>query len=253
MPLFRKKSPPPATPINSPPLTPAEHIRQKLATFHPRTKDRRALAASSSAIALSIVSTSRDPTDLVLNEPGSSKESGWVTAYEAAMMAVEIADPSSDMFLPLKAVVGALSVLLKNCDVSAAKHFVSSVAYRFLQQFAANAEQVGDIEKRVQSIAEVLTYPVSDQDGEEKARREGLRGSVLPPSRDIDISSHPLSMNRKLAGIVTTLTPLSKQHGIARFLKNDDHAKILNGFVQDLAYAVTDYQVWDDDSVAGAV
>ena len=33
-------------------------------------------------------------------------------------MAVEIANESSDMFLPLKAVVGALSVLIKNYDVS---------------------------------------------------------------------------------------------------------------------------------------
>jgi hypothetical protein len=32
-------------------------------------------------------------------------------------MAVEITKESSDMFLPLKAVVGALSVLIKNYDV----------------------------------------------------------------------------------------------------------------------------------------
>jgi len=33
-------------------------------------------------------------------------------------MAVEIAKESSDMFLPLKAVVGALTILLKNYDVN---------------------------------------------------------------------------------------------------------------------------------------
>ena len=32
-------------------------------------------------------------------------------------MAVEVTKESSDMFLPLKAVVGALSVLIKNYDV----------------------------------------------------------------------------------------------------------------------------------------
>ena len=32
-------------------------------------------------------------------------------------MAVEIAKESTDMFLPLKAVVGALSVLIRNYDV----------------------------------------------------------------------------------------------------------------------------------------
>ena len=39
-------------------------------------------------------------------------------AYSAARMAVEITKESSDMFLPVKAVVGAISVLVKNYDVS---------------------------------------------------------------------------------------------------------------------------------------
>ena len=38
-------------------------------------------------------------------------------------MAVEIANASSDMLPPLKAVVGALSVLIKNYDASIVKHF----------------------------------------------------------------------------------------------------------------------------------
>ena len=57
-------------------------------------------------------------------------------------------------------------------------------------------------------------------------------------------------LGRKLVGIIAELGPLSEQNGILRFLKNVDHAKILNGFVQDLAYAVTDYQVWDADSTS---
>lgn len=76
-----------------------------------------ALAASTSAIALSIASPPCDPTDIALDQPESSKESGWGTAYEAAKIAVDIANESSDMFLPLKAVVGALSVLIRNYDV----------------------------------------------------------------------------------------------------------------------------------------
>ena len=94
-----------------------EYIKQELTTFHPRTKDRRALAASTSAIALAIAPPPCDPTDNAPNDPGSSKESTWKTAYGAARLAVEIANASSDMFLPLKAVVGALSVLIKNYDV----------------------------------------------------------------------------------------------------------------------------------------
>ena len=120
---FRKKPSPSTSPTNSQPPTPTppivDYIKQELATFYPQTKDSRALAAASSAIALSIASPSCDPTGTTPDEPGSSKESGWRTAYGAARMAVEVANASSDMFLPLKAVVGALSVLLKNYDVSA--------------------------------------------------------------------------------------------------------------------------------------
>lgn len=58
-----------------------------------------------------------------------------------------------------------------------------STADRFLQQSTANAEQIRDIEERVQSLAEVLASPVGDQDSEEKARREALRKFALYPSK----------------------------------------------------------------------
>ena len=81
--------------------------------------DSRTLAASSTAIALSIASPFYDT-------PGASDDGAavqgtdmaWQTAYGAAKMAVEIAKESSDMFLPLKAVVGAVSVLIRSYDVS---------------------------------------------------------------------------------------------------------------------------------------
>ena len=79
----------------------------------------KSLVASSSAIALSIGSPSpstRDTSSDGITVQGS--DSGWQTAYGAARMAVTIAKESSDMFLPLKAVVGALSVLIENYDVS---------------------------------------------------------------------------------------------------------------------------------------
>ena len=75
------------------------------------------LAPSTSAIPLRTAPPPRDPTDTAIDGPRSSKESHWGTAYEAAKIAIDIANASSDMFLPLKAVVGALSVLLKNYDV----------------------------------------------------------------------------------------------------------------------------------------
>lgn len=114
---LRKKSASPTTPANSPPPTPmVEYIKQELASFYPRTKDTRALAASSSAIALSIASPSYDPTDIAPDEPGSSKESVWRAAYGAAKIAVDIAKDSTDLLPPLKAVMVALSVLIKNYD-----------------------------------------------------------------------------------------------------------------------------------------
>ena len=118
---FRKKPSPSATPTNSRPPTPTspiEPIKKDLVTIHSKAKDPRALAALSSAIAFSIVSPSCDPSGTGPDEPEPSNESGWNTAYGAARMAVEVARESSDMFLPLKAVVGALTVLIKNYDVN---------------------------------------------------------------------------------------------------------------------------------------
>ena len=48
---------------------------------------------------------------------------------------------------------------------------------------------------------------------------------------------------RKLEGVVVKLEPLSDQHVLVRFLRNVDNAKTLTGFVQELADAITDYQV----------
>ena len=121
----RKKSPSNSGPPT--PTPPVEYIKRELPTFFPRDKDTRALAASSSAIALSIVSVSYNPSDVASDEPGSSKESVWRTAYGAARIAVETAKESSDMCPPLKAVMGALSVLIRNCDVSSSHTFRSPV------------------------------------------------------------------------------------------------------------------------------
>ena len=54
-------------------------------------------------------------------------------------------------------------------------------------------------------------------------------------------SSYPTL--RKLEAVITKLEPLSEQHAIVRFLHNTDNAKTLMGFVQELADAITDYQV----------
>ena len=98
----------------------------------------RTLAASSLAIASSIGSPSSNSNylpyldehraihtsrhdDSVIRQglnPHRAADSAWQTAYSTAKMVVDITKESSDMFLPLKAVVGAISVLIKNYDVS---------------------------------------------------------------------------------------------------------------------------------------
>ena len=242
---FRKKSSQSSTPTNSRPSTPtppAEYIKKELATFFPRAKDRRALAASSSAIALSIVSASCNPCQVAPDESASPKESVWRAVYGAARIAVETAKESSDMLPPLKAVMVALSVLIRNCDVSPPQPPVPLTADCILQQTFANAEQIKDIEDRIESLSKILTYPVVDQDTGEKART-ALRKFVFPLQSCTNTLLNQLCPCRALSGIIAKLEPLSKERGLVKFLNNVAHASTLNGFVQDLANAVTDYQV----------
>ena len=112
--------PKPNLPRVSTPTSPAELVQQL--TSLPRG-DPRTLLASSTAIALSIASPFYDTGDA--SGDGVTvrgRDAGWQTTYGAVRMAVEIAKETSDMFLPLKAVVGAVSALMKNYDVSVKSH-----------------------------------------------------------------------------------------------------------------------------------
>ena len=126
---------------------------------------------------------------------------------------------------------------------SAPRYPVLLTADRFLQQTAANVQQIREIEERVQSLAGVLASSICEEDSEEMARREALRRFVPQYSESPSYRSLILLVHRKLVGIIIKLGPLSEQHGLRRFLKNVDHANTLSGFVQDLDYAVMDYQV----------
>jgi hypothetical protein len=146
-------------------------------------RDFRALAASSTAIAFSIGSPIYDTGDA--SNDGATvrgKDTGWQTAYAAARMAVEVTKESSDMFLPLKAVASAMSVLIKNYDVSVTRSRTKRllILCRFpLQQASDNAENMKEIERRVHSLSGVLASPVSKDDYAEKGRRVALQRSVL--------------------------------------------------------------------------
>ena len=109
---LRKSKPSAGTRIPSP--TPSAKVIRKLTS----RKDPKTLGATSSAIALSINSAFSDT-------PGTSNDGVTVqgtdtilqTTYAAVRMAVDITKESSDLCLPLKAVVGAMSALMKNYDV----------------------------------------------------------------------------------------------------------------------------------------
>ena len=125
---FRKKSSAKPASSQPPESTPIEHTKRARTTHRHGAKDpERTRATSSNVVPSSIASLSRDPVDVVSYEPGTSKESRWRTVYGAARTAVEITKESSDMFLPLKAVVGALSVLIKNYDVSPSRAFLRTI------------------------------------------------------------------------------------------------------------------------------
>ena len=97
----------------STPTPPSEFVRDLASR-----RDLRALAATSTT-ALSLGSALYDPSEM--SSDGATvrgRDTAWQAAYGAARMALEIAKESSDMFPPLKAVVGAVSILIKNYDVS---------------------------------------------------------------------------------------------------------------------------------------
>ena len=91
-----------------------------------------------------------------------------------------ITKESSDGFLPLKAVVGAMSVLIRSYDVSVpCSRLNTSSFFPCFQQTSDNAEGMKDIERRVQSLSGVLASPVSEDADAEKERRAVLRRFVL--------------------------------------------------------------------------
>jgi hypothetical protein len=132
----RGKSRSTATPASTPTYPSESFIQKRFSTLH--RGDIRTLAASSIAVASSIGSPSLNqscpqssdeqkathishPDNDVIGQESSSQRAAdltWQTAYSTARMVIDITKESSDMLLPLKAIVGALSVLIKNYDVS---------------------------------------------------------------------------------------------------------------------------------------
>ena len=107
---FLRRSKKPGVSIPTPPSELLQNLIFK--------RDPKALAASSTALALTIGSAFSDLQDASSDGgdvPG--RDMAWKAAYGAARMAVEVTKESSDMFPPLKAVVGAVSILIRNYNV----------------------------------------------------------------------------------------------------------------------------------------
>ena len=126
--LRKPKSPVPT------PLTPrslAELVRGLASR-----KDPRALAVTSTAIALSLGFPIHDIDDT--SSDGATirrKVTIWKMACDGVRLAVDITKDSADTFGPLKAVSGALSVLILNLDVSESRsrteHFLTGTPCPF--------------------------------------------------------------------------------------------------------------------------
>ena len=113
MPLFHKSKPPMDVSVSTP--TPPAELVQDLASC----RNSQTLTVSSTTIALSISSGFHDIHETSSNGAiVQGMDMGWQTAYAAVRMAVETIKESSDLCLPLKAVIGAVYVLMKNYDVS---------------------------------------------------------------------------------------------------------------------------------------
>jgi len=105
-----------------------------------KKKDPGALATLSAGIALSIGSPSDDSRDTPGDGAAVQGTDAVVqTTYAAVRMAVEIAKESSDLCLPLKAVVGAISALMKNYDVSMSCSRTECIFILFLFPALANS------------------------------------------------------------------------------------------------------------------
>jgi len=95
MSIFGKSKQPRDAPALTP--TPPVQLAQDLAS----RRNSRALAVSSTAIALSIGTAFHDTSETSTDGATvQGRDTGWQAAYGAARMAVEIAKESSDMFPP---------------------------------------------------------------------------------------------------------------------------------------------------------
>jgi len=126
---FRKSKAPADTPAPTS-TSPAELVKRG---------DSGALATLSAGIALSIGSAT-DSTGGTSSDTTTVRGTDAIlkTTYSAVRMAVEITKESSDLCLPLKAIVGAMFALMKNYDVRVSRPRTKHILILFLVPILAN-------------------------------------------------------------------------------------------------------------------
>ena len=103
------------------------------------------------------------------------------TAYSGTKMVLEVVKESSDVFTPLKSVVGGLSAILKQYDVSSSyiENPYSADFVHCNKQYIANKEDVPRLINRVDSLSTSLTGQPQHGDIKEIERRKVL-GRFVP-------------------------------------------------------------------------
>jgi len=82
---------------------------------------------------------------------------------------------SSDVFPPLKSVVGGLTAVLKHYDVRSISLAPSMILMYYPQQATANQQAIEQLIPRVERLAESVRANVPESEIKERNRRETLK------------------------------------------------------------------------------
>jgi hypothetical protein len=105
-----------------------------------------------------------------------NKSSWKSTAYSTTKLAINMVKEASDVFPPLKSVVGGLSVILQHCDVRFTYSIPPHPQYSLLsQQTMACRQTIESLMPRVEWLAESLSAPAPEGEVKEEERRTILK------------------------------------------------------------------------------
>ena len=120
------------------------------------------------------------PWDRILNRGTTTSENksemSWKsTAYASVKVVADVVKESSDVFPPLKSVVGGLTAILKHYDVRPASSASPMILMYYPQQATANRQAIEQLIPRVERLAESVRANVSESETKEHKRRETLK------------------------------------------------------------------------------